>query len=77
MIFSSVNGIERPVRLSESTRLFAAESLGHKYGLDTEKVMSVELDAAALSGLSDIEKYDLAIKTIAEKAPIRICEGEN
>ena len=76
MIFPSVNGIKRPVRLCDATRRFAAESLGHKYGLDTEKVMSVELDSDALSGLSDIEKYDLAIKTIAEKAPVRICENE-
>lgn len=76
MIFPSVNGIERPVRLSDKTRRFAYESLGHKYGLDTEKVMSVALDPDALQGLSDIQKYDLAIKTIAESAPIRICEDE-
>ncbi len=76
MIFQSVNGTERPVRLCERTRRFAAESLGHKYGLHTEKVMSVGIGSDVLSGLSDIEKYDLAIKTVAEKAPIRICEGE-
>ena len=76
MIFPSVNGIERPIRLSETTRRFAFESLGHKYGLDTEKVMSVALDPESIKDLSDIEKYDLAIKTIAETAPIRICENE-
>ncbi|MBO4229021.1 MAG: hypothetical protein J5938_01555, partial [Clostridia bacterium] len=77
MIFPSVNGIERPIRLSESTRRFAYESIQeHRWGKDTKKNPAVVLDPEQLEGLSPIEQYDLAIRTIAEDAPIRICEGE-
>ena len=40
MKFYTANGLERPIRLSESTRNFAYESLNHKYGLDTRKTDS-------------------------------------
>ena len=65
------------MRLSESTRAFAHESLGHRYGLETMSTMSVTLDdIEGFDKLSPIEKYDAAIRRIAECAPIRICEGE-
>jgi len=77
MEFYVQNGNKRPVRLSEATRQFAYDSLNRKYGLDTLKTMSVSLDDVEnFSALSDIKKHDLAILRIAEKAPIRICEGE-
>lgn len=77
MDFYTQNGNKRPVRLSEATRKFAHESLGRKYGLDTLRVMAVELDGIeGIAEASNIEKYDAAIREIAEKAPIRICEGE-
>ena len=74
MEFYCHNG-KRPVRLSEKTRLFAYESLNHKYGLDTEKTMTVEADPVDAE-LSPQKIYDLGIMAIAEKAPIRICDGE-
>ena len=68
---------KRPIRLSEQTRRFAADSLNRKYGLDTLKTMSVDLgEIDGFGALSDIEKYDAAIRQIAEKSPIRICDGE-
>ena len=68
---------KRPIRLSEQTRRFAADSLNRKYGLDTLKTMSVDLgEIDGFGALSDIEKYDAAIRQIAKKSPIRICDGE-
>lgn len=77
MEFFAQNGKARPVRLSESTRRFAFDSLNRVYGLDTLKNMAVALDDVCdFDTLSELERYDLAIETIAETAPIRICEGE-
>ena len=76
MRFPSVNGIERPTRLSEAARRFALDSLAHKYGLETRKTPGVELSPEETEGLTDLEKYDLAIKKIALEAPIRVCPGE-
>ncbi len=77
MEFYTQNGKRRPIRLSEATRGFAYDSLNRKYGLDTLRVMSVSLDdVCGIDSLPPIERYDLAIKRIAERAPIRICEGE-
>ena len=53
MQFISPNGLERPVRLSEKTRLFAYESLNRKYGLDTRKTPSVTLDSS--EGMTELE----------------------
>ena len=71
-------GAKRPVRLSEATRRFAYESLNdHKYGLDTKKVMAVDMDdVPGFNDLPWLDRYDLAIRRIAEQARIRICEGE-
>ena len=77
MKFYTQNGGKRPVRLSEKTRQFAYDSLNRKYGIDTLKTMSISLDDVDnFNELSVLKKYDLAIMRIAEKAPIRICEGE-
>ncbi len=76
MEFFAVNG-KRPIRLCETTRKFAWDSLNHKYGHDTWKVDGVSMDDIEnFDNLSPIEKYDLAIRRIAETAPIRICKGE-
>ena len=70
MEFASVNGIERPVRLCEKTRAFALESLGHKYGLDAKKTPYVSLDdVPGFADFTPIQKYDTAIRAIAENAP--------
>ncbi|MBQ4050043.1 MAG: pyruvate formate lyase family protein, partial [Oscillospiraceae bacterium] len=77
MTFYSLTGAERPVRLSEKTRLFAHESLDRKYGKDTLDTPAVTLDdIEGFEILSPVVRYDTAIRRIAEKAPLRICEGE-
>ena len=77
MEFYTQNGLVRPVRLCDTTRGFAYDSLNRKYGLDTLRTDSVCLDEIAeFEKLSELEKYDIAIKKIASEAPIRICEGE-
>ena len=77
MEFYAQNKNRRPIRLSEGTRHFAYESLNRKYGLDTLNIMAVSLDnIEKFSELSDIERYDIAIKKICAEAPVRICDGE-
>ena len=77
MEFYAQNGYTRPIRLCEDTRLFAKESLERKYGLDTLENMGVSLDhIEGFDSLSNLDKHDIAIREIAEKAPIRICEKE-
>ena len=77
MRFYTPNGLERPVRLREPTRMFAYESLNHKYGVDTRKTDAVILDGIEnFETMSELERYDAAIGKIASEAPIRICEGE-
>ena len=76
MDFFAVNGI-RPVRLCEATREFAYDSLGHKYGLQTRECPFVDLTGVeGYTDLTAIEKYDIAVRRIAEEAPVRICDGE-
>lgn len=77
MEFFTSSQFKRPVRLSEETRQFAYQSLGHKYGLDTRKSPAVSLDDIEnFEGLPELEKYNAAIYEIVTKAPIRICENE-
>ena len=77
MEFYTSSGRKRPIRLSEATRAFAYDSLNHKYGLDTRATPFVSLaDTAELQNMTSIEKYNAAVREIAAKAPIRICENE-
>lgn len=77
MEFYAQNGKQRPVRLSEATRKFAYESLNRKYGLEALSHMSISLDDIEnFETLTPLEKQDVAIRRIAEQAPIRICENE-
>lgn len=79
MEFYTPKGLKRPIRLCESTRKFAYESLNHKYGLDTRKTMAIaldDIDEAAFSSMTKLEKYDLSIERIVKEAPLRICESE-
>ena len=67
----------RPVRLSPETRLFAWESLNGRYGRENAENMSFAMDDIPGFGeMSEYDQYDLSIERIAERAPIRICEGE-
>ncbi|MBQ8439559.1 MAG: hypothetical protein IJX19_02750, partial [Clostridia bacterium] len=79
MEFYTPNGLKRPVRLCETTRRFAYESLNHKYGLDTRKTMAIaldDIDESVFSSLTKLEKYDISIERIVKEAPLRICDGE-
>ena len=67
----------RPVRLCESTRQFAYDSLHCRYGKDTLQTAAVPLDdIPGFAGMTALEQYDAAVREIAAKAPIRICENE-
>ena len=72
--FYAPNDYERPIRLSEETRQFAFDSLNRKYGLDTLKLHAVNIDD--IENYDELSQYDIAIRRIAEQAPIRICENE-
>lgn len=69
---------KRPVRLSEKTRLFAYDSLyNHRYGIDTRSNPCININSDnEFSQFSLIKKYDKAIREIAIRSPIRICNGE-
>lgn len=77
MTFHTASDEPRPVRLSEATRNWAWESLHGKYGDETVSNGDVSLDdIEGFEALSDLQKYDCAIRRIAKRAPIRICPGE-
>lgn len=77
MKFYTQNGRNRPIRLCDTTRNFAYESLNRKYGIETLKTDAVSLDEIEdFEKLTPIEKYDIAIQKISKEAPIRICDGE-
>ncbi len=76
MEFFAVNG-KRPIRLSETTRIFAYESLNHKYGRETWENQGISLDGVEdYEKLTPIQKYNLAIESIVNNAPVRICDNE-
>jgi hypothetical protein len=65
------------VRLPEATRRFAWESLNAKYGRETETTPGVHLDdVPGFREMPPLDRYDIAIRRIAENAPLRICDGE-
>lgn len=78
MIFYTSFCEPRPIRLCEETRRFAYESLyEHTYGKDALRVPAVSLDGIEnWDQLSELDRYDAAIEAIAERAPVRICNGE-
>lgn len=66
------------VRLKESTRKYAFESMHGKYGTDALE-NSPYVDIGYVEGFEQMtpaEKHDIAIRQIASKAPVRIVEGE-
>ncbi len=78
MIFYTAFDSPRPIRLPESTRAFAYASLEeHRYGLEAMNTPAVPLDhVEGIADLSPLEIYDIAIREIARKAPIRLVNGE-
>lgn len=77
MEFFTISHEKRPIRLCEETRKFAWNSLNHVYGRDTSKTRGVAMDDIdGFNDLPPIDKYDIAIRRIAEKAPLRVCPNE-
>lgn len=76
MHFFAVNG-KRPIKLSEQTRLFAFESMNHKYGIETWETPCISMDDyCGFDKLSPLEQYNATVERVVKNAPIRICEGE-
>ncbi len=78
MEFYTVSKDPRPVRLSETTRQFAYESLElHRYGLDAMNTPAVTMDhVEGFTALSPLEQERLILKEIAEKTPVPLRPGE-
>lgn len=77
MVFATASAVPRPVRLKEATREWAFASLHGKYGDEALRNACVHLDGDAdFEALSELQKYDRAVRRIAEEAPIRLCPEE-
>ncbi|MCH5183554.1 MAG: hypothetical protein J1E00_05180 [Oscillospiraceae bacterium] len=78
MDFYTVYTGKRPVRLSAALRQWAWRVMHGEYGDEAVKNDSVSMDEFAdFAERSPLEKYDLAIRQIALKAPLRICGEES
>ena len=67
----------RPVRLSEHTRYLADQSVRGFYGRALEEYEALDVsDIPDFDGMTKRQKYDAMIRLIAEKAPLRMMEGE-
>ncbi|MBR4942345.1 MAG: hypothetical protein IKZ19_10145 [Clostridia bacterium] len=77
MEFFTSFGEGRPVRLCETTRRFAFESLKGKYGDEAMAYYGVSLDSVeGFETMSPLDRYDAAINCIARMAPLRFGRGE-
>lgn len=78
MEFYTVYKDPRPVRLRETTRQFAYDSLeNHAYGLEAMKTPAVTMDhIESFADLSPLEKERCILREIAEKCPVRLVQGE-
>lgn len=77
MIFYTASSTPRPVRLSEATRKFAADSQAGIYGRETLDTPNVRMDEVpGYSEMSGLDKYNACILEIANKSPLRIVPGE-
>ena len=66
MMFPTASNIPRPIRLSESIRAWAWESLHGKYGDESVKNGHLTADDIdCFDSLSDIQKNDACIRRIA------------
>ncbi len=76
-VFPTAGDTARPIRLPEYLRSWAYESLHCKYGDEAIAHYALPLDDIEdFAELSEQEKYNTAIRRIAENAPLRICEYE-
>ena len=77
MQFFTASSHPRPIRLCESTRAWAYESMHGKYGDEAIANNAVTLDHISdFTSLSPLKQHDLIIREIAQSAPLRICPAE-
>ncbi|MBP3389125.1 MAG: hypothetical protein J6K98_04530, partial [Clostridia bacterium] len=78
MKFPTASTTPRPVRLSKELRQWAWESLHGKYGDEAMTHAGVVLDDIPdVRSLDWQALYDLAVREIAAKAPLRLCPYES
>ena len=77
MIFPTASLTPRPIRLNERTRDWAWRSMHGEFGDEANTHKAVSLDhLEGFDQLSEIDRYDIAIRAIAQDAPIRLCPEE-
>ncbi len=76
MKFFTSSKTPRPVRLNQTTRAWAWESMHGKYGEEAIKYASLKIEDENFDKLSLYDIYDKMILKIASEAPVRICEEE-
>lgn len=77
MTFSTAASTPRPIRLKDATRKWAYTSMQGEYGDEAMRHLDLSLDhIAGFEQFSELEQYNRAIREIAERAPVRICESE-
>lgn len=77
MKFYSSGSTPRPVRLPAGVREWAWESMHGRYGDEAMKNWALPMDGVAgFEQMDTTEKYDAAVREIAQKAPVRICPQE-
>jgi len=77
MEFYTAFSEKRPVRLKEGIRRWAWESLHGRYGDEAVKAFAVSMDdIEGYREMNPLVQQDLAIRRIAERAPVRICGEE-
>ena len=77
MEFYTASKTPRPVRLSEDIRRWAHESQHGKYGDEAMANYAVAMDdIPGYADMPPLRQQDIAIRRIAEQAPVRICPGE-
>ena len=76
MKFYTACSTPRPKRLSAKTRKFAFQSLAGKYGEAIKATPSIDITDKSWESLSNVDQYDLMIKEIVDKAPVRVIDEE-
>jgi len=73
--FGVVTGASSPRRLSEATRRLAARALAGEFGRQMRPA-AFAVDEMSRGDLSPDRRYALVVRAIAERAPLRVVEGE-
>ena len=77
MVFFTSGSEKRPIFLCAETREFAFESMKGKYGDEAMQNYAIAMDeVCGFENMSSLDRYDAAIKMIAQNAPLRHCKAE-